>query len=135
VVNALIRRFSDAVEQRRYETVLWGTGTPRREFMHVDDAVRGLVLIMKQVETPHPINLGTGYDISIKELATEIAHQVGYRGKITWDTAKPDGMPRKCMDCSKVQQLGFRPGISLDEGISRSITEYRNYKRSGRMAA
>lgn len=135
VVSALIRRFSDAVDQRRYETILWGTGTPRREFMHVEDAVRGLVMIMKQVETPQPINLGTGYDVSIKELATEIAHQVGYRGKIAWDTDKPDGMPRKCMDCSKVQQLGFRPQISLDEGISRSITEYRNYKRSGRLAA
>jgi GDP-L-fucose synthase len=135
VVSALIRRFSDAVDMRRYETTLWGTGTPRREFMHVEDAVRGMLMIMNQMETPQPINLGTGYDISIKELATEISHQVGYRGKINWDSSKPDGMPRKCMDCSKVQQLGFRPSISLDEGISRTINEYRARKRSGVMAA
>jgi len=135
VVSALIRRFSDAVDMRRYETTLWGTGTPRREFMHVEDAVRGLLMIMSKMETPQPINLGTGYDVSIKELAVEIAHQVGYRGKILWDNSKPDGMPRKCMDCSKVQQLGFRPSISLDEGISQAINAYRALKRSGVMAA
>ena len=135
VVSALVRRYCDAVDQRRFETVLWGTGTPRREFIHVDDAVRGLFMVMERVELPQVINLGTGYDVSIKELANEIAHQVGYRGKTIWDATKPDGMPRKCMDCTKIQQLGFRPSISLDEGISRTITDYRNLKRSGRLAA
>ncbi len=135
VLSALVRRYCDAVDQRKYETTVWGTGTPRREFIHVDDVVRGLQLLMEHVETPQPINLGTGYDVSIKELANEIAHQAGYRGKTVWDTTKPDGMPRKCMDCTKIRQLGFRPSISLDEGISRTITEYRNLKRAGRMAA
>jgi GDP-L-fucose synthase len=135
VLSALVRRYCDAVDQRKYETTVWGTGAPRREFIHVDDAARGLVLMMEQLETPQLINVGTGYDVSIKELANEIAHQAGYRGKTVWDASKPDGMPRQCMDCTKIRQLGFRPLISLDEGISRTITEYRNLKRAGRMAA
>jgi GDP-L-fucose synthase len=135
VLSALVRRFCDAVEKRQFETTVWGTGTPRREFIHVDDAVRGLVMLMETLNTPQIINLGTGYDVSIKELATEIAHQAGYRGKTVWDSSKPDGMPRKCMDCTKIRNLGFRPQVSLDEGIARTISEYRSIQRSHRMVA
>ena len=132
VLAALVKRFVDAADQGAPQVTLWGTGAPRREFIHVDDVAAAIVLLMERYESPEIINLGTGTDISIFDLAQLIANQVGYSGEIDWDSNKPDGMPRKCMDISKLEALGFRSQVSLAVGIERTIAEYRQLKASGR---
>lgn len=133
VLSALVRRFVDAVDDNINEVVVWGSGVARREFMHVDDLAELLLFLMKNYEKHEFINVGWGTDISIKELAEKIADQTGYQGKITWDTSKPDGMLRKCMDISKCKSLGYQPKISLGQGIEYMIRYYRKKKRTGEM--
>lgn len=133
VLAALVRRFVDAQESGLSEVVLWGSGVARREFMHVDDAARAAIFLLERVDTPEIYNVGWGRDISIRELAERIAAQVGYRGRIGWDTRMPDGMPRKCLDVSKLTALGFTPEIGLGRGIESMIDEYRTRKREGRL--
>lgn len=128
VLSALVRRFVDAIDEENYEVALWGSGAARREFMHVDDLVRALFFLMEKWDSAEIINVGWGEDISIKELATLITEKTNYPGKIIWDTSKPDGMPRKCLDVSKLRALGFRPTISLQDGIEAVIKEYRSLK-------
>jgi GDP-L-fucose synthase len=128
VLSALVRRFVDATEQGVESVTLWGTGSAKREFLHVDDLARATWLLMEKMESPEIINVGSGQDLSIKELAEKIAAATGYRGNINWDSTKPDGMPRKCLDISKIENLGFVPQISLDEGIQMMIAEYRHTK-------
>lgn len=128
VLSALTRRFVEADEARLARITLWGTGRARREFIHVEDVARALVLLMEQVTTPHPINVGVGSDCSIAELAQLIAEQVGFQGDIAWDPSRPDGMPRKCLDTSKIEALGFTPQIDLVEGIRRTVAEFRRLK-------
>lgn len=129
VLSALVRRFCDAVAEGKNEITLWGTGIARREFMNVDDLADATVFLMEKWNSPEIINVGTGTDISIKDLAAKIATATGYKGKILWDSSKPDGMLRKCLDISKLQSLGFKPKISLDEGIQQMINEYKNIPR------
>lgn len=125
VFPAFVRRFVTAVRENRKEEVLWGTGAPRREFLHVDDVANAVYFFMQNHDDPEVINIGCGSDITIRELAEKIAAAAGFRGKITWDAAKPDGMYRKLMDSSRANALGWRPSITLDEGITRTIAEYR----------
>jgi len=124
VLSALVRRFVDAKREGKNEVCLWGTGTPRREFIHVKDVAKGLLFLMDNYDLPEIINLGWGKDIPIKELAELIARKVGFMGEIRWDPSKPDGIPRKCMDNSRIRALGFRPQVSLEEGIEQTILEY-----------
>lgn len=125
VFPSLIRRFVEAARENRPEEVLWGTGKPLREFMHVDDVANAVYHFMQNRNDPEVINIGSGYDITIRELAEKIAAAAGYTGKITWDSSKPDGMYRKLMDSSRARSLGWEPRISLDEGIRRTIAEFR----------
>lgn len=131
VLSALVRRFVDAQDDGRNSVTLWGTGSARREFIHAEDAAESMLFLMNNYDAPDIVNVGTGIDISIRDLANLIANQVGYTGEIQWDTDKPDGMPRKCLDISKLAGLGFQPRIGLDEGVQRTIAEYRQRKASG----
>lgn len=117
VVSALLRRFHEATRQNRDEVVVWGTGTPRREFMYVDDLAEACVFLMFNYNEPEPINAGTGEEVSISELAQMIAQVTGFKGKIVYDTSKPDGMPRKVMDNTRIHSLGWHHKVSLREGL------------------
>jgi GDP-L-fucose synthase len=120
VLPALIRRFHEAKVGGRAEVVVWGTGKPLREFLHVDDLARGVAYCLDNYDEYTHINCGSGSDVSIKDLAELIASIVGYRGKITFDTSKPDGTPRKLMDSSRLIALGWRPEIPLENGIKQA---------------
>ena len=125
VLSALVKRFCDAVKTDSREITLWGTGVALREFMNVDDLARICVYLMNNLNDPEFINIGTGSEISIKDLAYKIADMAGFKGEIKWDTSKPDGMPRKLMDISRLKKIGIEGQISLDEGIKKMIAEYR----------
>ena len=129
VLSALVRRFVDARDAGTDSLTLWGTGTARREFMHVDDLAQAVLFVLEHWKSPEIINVGTGTDVSISELAHLIAQSCGYRGRIEWDTSKPDGMPRKCMDVSRLTKLGFRSRIGLGDGVQEMIAEYSAIKR------
>jgi GDP-L-fucose synthase len=128
VLSSLVRKFVDAVDEERDQVTIWGTGAARREFLHVDDAADAVLLLMRERDVPEVINVGSGFDLSIEELARAIARTAGFRGAFLWDRSKPDGMPRKCLDVSKSAALGFRPAIGLEEGIERTVREYRERK-------
>jgi GDP-L-fucose synthase len=119
VLPALIRKFHEAKENNAPYVEVWGTGTPRREFLHSDDLADACVFLMKNYEDNEIINIGVGEDISIKELAEKIKEVVGYQGEIKFDTTKPDGTPRKLVDVSKINALGWKASISLDEGLKK----------------
>jgi GDP-L-fucose synthase len=126
VLPGMIRRFHEAVQAGTGEVVVWGTGTPRREFLHVDDLARACVTLLEQYDDPAPINVGVGEDVSIRELAEIVAEIVGFDGSIVQDTSKPDGTPRKLLDVSRINALGWRPEIGLREGIARTYDWYRS---------
>lgn len=117
VVSALLRRFHEAVQQGKDEVSVWGTGTPRREFMYVDDLAEACVFLMLHYNDPEPINAGTGEEVSISQLAQIIAEVTGFTGRIVYDTSKPDGMPRKVMDNSRIRSLGWHHRIDLRKGL------------------
>ena len=117
VLPALIRKAHDAKVGGIRELVIWGSGTPRREFLHVDDCADALVHIMQQYSDEQHINVGSGEDLSIAELAALVAEVVGFEGEIVQDRTKPDGTPRKLLDVRRLQQLGWRPRIELRQGI------------------
>lgn len=118
VLPALIRRFHEAQLANAPEVVLWGSGTPRREFLHVDDLAQACIFLLEHYDSPDTINLGVGEDISILELAELVAEIVGYQGTIVLDPSKPDGTPRKLLDVSRMRELGWEPEIGLREGIA-----------------
>ncbi len=124
VLAALVKRFVDAKKNDDAKITLWGTGSAKREFLHVDDFSRALLLLMGRWEKPDIINVGSGTDISIRDLAIRIRNKVGFEGELVWDTSMPDGMPRKCMDITNIRNLGFSPAISLDDGIASMIDQY-----------
>lgn len=128
VLSALVRRFVDAVDEGKESVALWGTGVARREFLHVDDAAAGIVFLMNNYDEPEFVNLGWGTEVSIKELAEMISSTAGFKGEMVWDSSKPDGMLHKCMDNSKLNSLGFRPQITLEEGVAKTIAEYKQLK-------
>jgi len=124
VIPALIRKILDAKLNNRHEVVLWGTGSPIREFLHVDDLARAVLVCLEKYNDPQHINIGSGTEISIKNLALKISNQIGYDGEIIWDTNRPDGTPRKVLDATKIFKLGWKPNISLDQGIRSTIDWY-----------
>jgi GDP-L-fucose synthase len=128
VLSALVKKFVDAVEDHTQEITLWGTGNARREFMHVDDIAMASLYMMNNYEEAEFINIGWGIDISIKELALLIARLTNYTGNLVWDTSKPDGMMKKCMDVGKMKKYGFEPTIDLEKGIKEMITIYKKIK-------
>jgi len=125
VLSALVKRFCDAVNSGVDEITLWGTGVAMREFMHVNDLANIAVYLMNNWNDPDFINTGSGKEVSIKELAYKIAETAGFKGTINWDSTKPDGMPRKLMDVTKLEETGVKAKISLDQGIKQTIAEYR----------
>jgi GDP-L-fucose synthase len=118
VLPALIRRFHEAKVHAREAVIVWGSGAPRREFLHVDDLAEAALFLMRHYEDEAIINVGVGEDISIAELADLIREQVGYRGRIVFDTSKPDGTPRKLLDVRRLRELGWQARIGLREGIA-----------------
>ena len=126
VFPAFIRRFVEAARNNTPEVILWGTGKPLREFLHVDDVANAVFYFLRNHDDPNVINIGYGRDVSIKELAEKIAAATGYTGKISWDSSLPDGMYRKLMESSRARALGWQPVISLEDGIKRTIDEYEN---------
>jgi GDP-L-fucose synthase len=118
VLPALIRRFHEAKESGASEVVLWGTGTPRREFLHVDDLAAASLFLLENYDSPDTINVGVGDDVTIRELAEIVADVVGYAGTLVQDTSKPDGTPRKLLDVSKINDLGWKATVPLREGIA-----------------
>ncbi|MFD8117584.1 GDP-L-fucose synthase family protein [Streptomyces microflavus] len=120
VLPALIRRFHEAQRDGAEEVTLWGSGSPRREFLHVDDLAAACVRLLEAYDGDAPVNVGCGEDLTIRELARTIAEVTGYQGQIGWDTSKPDGTPRKLLDVSRLTSLGFKPQIPLRDGIART---------------
>lgn len=127
VLPALIRKFHDAVQSGSGTVTLWGTGTPRREFLHVDDLADAVLFLMRGHSPAGIVNIGTGTDISIRELAEMIAGLVRYKGVLVFDTAKPDGTPRKLLDISRLESLGWRFRIPLEQGITRTVDWYARH--------
>lgn len=123
VLPALIRRIILAKKNKEPEVVIWGTGTPRREFMHVDDLADACYFLLHHYNESGHVNIGWGEDVSIKQLAEIIAHETGYIGNLVFDSSKPDGTPRKLLDTTKLTKLGWKPSIQLHEGIRRTIKE------------
>jgi GDP-L-fucose synthase len=126
VLPALIRRFHEAKENGNEEVVIWGTGTPKREFLFVDDLASAAFMVMQNYNEKQFLNMGSGEDLTIAELAELIGEIIGFRGKITYNTQKPDGTPRKLMDVSKIKQLGWSPQIALREGILLAYKDFLN---------
>jgi GDP-L-fucose synthase len=126
VLPALIRKFTEAVESEASEVEIWGTGTPRREFLHVDDLADACVYLMNRYSAAEPVNVGWGEDVSIRELAEIIAGAVGFKGQLRFDTSKPDGTPRKLLDTGRLRTIGWAPRITLVEGIKNTVSWYRS---------
>ena len=126
VLPALIRRIILTKKNNDPSLVIWGTGTPSREFMHVDDLADACYFLLQNYNEPGLVNIGWGEDVTIKELATLIASEVGYTGSLEFDTTKPDGTPRKLMDTSKLSNIGWKPSINLKEGIRRTVEEVKD---------
>jgi GDP-L-fucose synthase len=126
VLPALIRKFYEAGRKGAPSVLLWGTGEPRREFLHVDDLADACLFLMQRYDSSELINLGTGRDISIRELAAMIRELTGYSGEIVWDHSKPDGTPQKLLDISKITALGWKPQYSLKEGIRQTFQWYQD---------
>ena len=125
VVPALIRKFHEAKERGDADVPCWGSGSPRREFLHVDDLAAACLFLMDQYDGKEHVNVGTGEDLPIKELAEMIRDIVGFEGAIAWDSSKPDGTPRKLMDCSRIHALGWKHGIGLREGLKAVYEEFK----------
>src|SRR6478609_198543 len=125
VLPALMRKAHEARVRKDQKLIVWGTGKPRREFLHVDDLASACVLILEKYDSPEIINLGCGEDISIRELAELICDVVGFDGELAWDTTKPDGTPRRLLDVTKLRALGWKPAIPLRDGIARTYEWFR----------
>tara|TARA_B110000037_G_scaffold214229_1_gene269839 strand:- start:535 stop:1464 length:930 start_codon:yes stop_codon:yes gene_type:complete len=129
VLPALIRRFHEAVRDGKNEIVCWGSGSPKREFLHVDDLAKGLLHLMDHHNSEGWINIGTGEDLTIKELALTIANVVGYRGDVIWDTSKPDGTPRKLLNVDRINEMGWKAEIELRHGIESVYADYLSHEK------
>ena len=129
VLPALIRRFHEAKESNSKEITMWGTGSPKREFLHVDDLAAACLFLMQNYDESGIINIGTGVDLSIKSLTEKAKKIIGYSGKIVWDKSKPDGTPRKLLDVSKLHKLGWKHKVDLDTGIKKTYEWYKDSKK------
>jgi len=126
VMPALIRRLHAAKEENAAQVIIWGTGTPRREFLHVDDLAAAVLFLLEKYDSAETINVGVGEDVSIRELAELVARTVGYPGELVQDTSKPDGTPRKLLDVSRINKLGWKAGIPLEEGVQETYQWFLN---------
>jgi GDP-L-fucose synthase len=131
VLPAFIRRFVEAAESGASKVTLWGSGAPLREFLHVDDLAKAVVLASEKYDSSMHLNVGTGEDLSIKALAQKVANAAGFTGQIEWDASKPDGTPRKVLDVSRMKALGWKPTITLDDGIASTIAWYKEANARG----
>src|SRR3989442_1995184 len=125
VLAALMRKAHEAKTRKARELIVWGTGKPRREFLHVDDLASACLLLLKKYDSPEIINVGCGQELSIRDLAELICDVIGFDGELAWDTTKPDGTPRKLLDVSKIRALGWKPAIPLRDGIVRTYDWFR----------
>ena len=129
VIPALIRKCLHAVEAGQPTVEIWGTGRATREFLYVDDAAEGVVLATERLETSDPVNLGAGFEMSIKDLAELIARLTGFRGDLVWNTSQPDGQPRRCLDTTRAEKLfGFKARTTFEDGLARTIEWYRAHR-------
>jgi GDP-L-fucose synthase len=129
VIPAMIRKFSAAKAQGRSEVVLWGDGSPTREFLYVQDAAQGLVAAAERYDDADPINLGAGFEISMKELALKIAGKVGFGGELVWDSSRPNGQPRRMLDVSRARErFGFEARVTFDQGLDATIAWYEAHR-------
>ncbi|HVU36679.1 MAG TPA: GDP-L-fucose synthase [Opitutaceae bacterium] len=133
VLPALIQRFHEARESKAASVTAWGTGSPRREFLHVDDLADACAFLIQADNPPDWLNVGTGTDVTIRELTELVAEVVGYRGRIDWDASKPDGTPRKLLDVSRLATLGWRARIGLREGVTATYASFLQELREGRV--
>ena len=131
VLPAFIRRFVEATEKNAPTETLWGTGAPKREFLHVDDLANAVLIASEKYDSSMHLNIGSGQDLSIKELAELVANIAGYKGEIKWDSTKPDGTPRKVLDVTKAKSLGWSPAISLRDGIASAMNWYKEATAKG----
>jgi GDP-L-fucose synthase len=131
VLPALVRRFIEAAESGAGHVTLWGSGTPLREFLHVDDLAQAVLVASEKYDSALHLNVGSGEDLMIKDLAEKVAAAAGFAGKIEWDSSKPDGTPRKVLDVSRIKALGWKPTITLDEGIASTIAWYKEASARG----
>jgi len=131
VIPALIKKFCDAAKRDEPFVEVWGSGSASREFLYVDDAARGIVLAAEKYDKPEPVNLGSGTEISIRDLVFRIQELTGYNGEIRWDTTKPDGQPRRRLDISRAkEEFGFAAEISFEEGLTRTLEWYREHEEA-----
>jgi GDP-L-fucose synthase len=126
VIAAMIRKYVEAADRRDEQVVLWGTGSPSREFLFVDDASRALLLAAERLEVSDPVNVGTGIETSIRDLAETIERLVGYEGETVWDVSRPDGQPKRFLDVSRARELfGFEAQVPLEQGLLQTIESFR----------
>ena len=128
VFPALIRKFIEAKKSNADSVKLWGTGKPRREFLHVDDLAKSIIVCLDNYDADQQINIGTGIDLTVAELAEKIAKSIGFSGSINWDVAREDGTPQKVLDIQKITNLGWKPTINLDQGIELTVEWYLENK-------
>jgi GDP-L-fucose synthase len=128
VFPALIRKFIEAKKSNANSVKLWGTGKPRREFLHVDDLAKAIIICLDNYDADQQINIGTGIDLTVKELAEKIAKNTGFSGSFNWDVAREDGTPQKVLDIQKITELGWKPTINLDQGIKLTVEWYLENK-------
>ena len=130
VIPALIKKCVDAVRKNEKKIIVWGTGRPTREFLYVEDAAQGIILAAEKYDKSEPVNLGTGFEISIRDLVRLIVKLTGFKGKIIWDKTKPDGQPRRCLDTSRAgREFGFKAKTKFEEGLKNTIDWYRKTER------
>jgi GDP-L-fucose synthase len=129
VIPALIKKCMDAIDSGASKVEVWGTGRATREFLYVEDAAEGIVLAAERYDGAEPVNLGAGFEISIRDLVREVARATGFTGAIEWDATKPDGQPRRCLDTSRAERLfGFRAHTGFEEGLRRTVEWYRGHR-------
>ena len=126
VLPGLIRRFVEAKSNDSKEVTLWGTGSPLRDFLHVDDLASAVVMASERYDETLHLNVGSGHDLSIKALAELIAKEAGFEGKVNWDSTKPNGSPRKVLDVSRITAMGWKPKITLEEGIASTLEWFKD---------
>jgi GDP-L-fucose synthase len=131
VLPALIRKFVEAAEGLADTVTLWGTGNPRRDFLHVQDLAKAVMLVLDKYDDFGPINIGSGAEVSIRDLAQKVSKASKFGGEIVWDSEKPDGTPRKILDTSLITSLGWKPEISLDDGLAATVAWYQQANRNG----
>jgi GDP-L-fucose synthase len=130
VIPAMIRKLQDAKANGERTVTLWGDGSPTREFLYVTDAAEGIVLAAERYDEPDPVNLGAGFEISMRALAEKIRALVGFEGEIVWDASKPNGQPRRCLDVTRAREkFGFSAEVTLDDGLAKTLTWYREHER------